>query len=70
MMLDRVATLGRLSGDVLSIATFGRMVDHIPLVTGELRSRQGPQQATESTARLSSTGGGGRLGSESNSQIS
>lgn len=68
MMLDRMATLGRLSGDVLSIATFGRIVDHIPLVTGELRSRQGARQGSESAGRVSSTGGA-RLGSESNSQV-
>ena len=64
MMLDRVATFGRLSGDMVSIATFGRMVDHIPLVTGEMRTSQGARQGTESTGRVSSKGGA-RLGSES-----
>ena len=68
MILDRVATFGRLSGDMVSIATFGRLVDHTPLVTGEVRSSQGARPATESTRRISSTGGG-RMASESNSQI-
>ena len=63
MILDRVATFGRLSGDMVSIATFGRLVDHTPLVTGELRSSQDARQGSESAGRRSSKGGA-RLGSE------
>ena len=74
MLLDRVATFGRLSGDVLSIATFGRIWDFfieigddVP-ITGEMRTVQGARLATENAGRTSSVGGG-RMGSESNSQV-
>jgi len=69
MLLDRVATFGRLSGDVVSIATFGWLLDfeaetgeELP-ITGQVRTVQGARMATENAGRISSKGGA-RLGSE------